>query len=157
MWFMATRVFNVTNPIGKKMRDHFLDPPRGIPLGRVRRKDIAEAEIARVPRTKGVSDGKPLLEDGQALEVANVIWCTGFTPGFQWIDLPVPNTDNIPIHDRGIVESCPGLYSIGLLFLHSLSSGLLGGVGRDAEHIVDHIVSTRPRRIQEASDHTSSL
>jgi len=32
---------------------------------------------------------------------------------------------------------------IGLLFLYSLSSALVGGVGRDAEHIVDHIESTR--------------
>jgi hypothetical protein len=40
-------------------------------------------------------------------------------------------------------ESCPGLYFIGLLFLYSLSSSLVGGVGQDAEHIVHHIVSTR--------------
>ena len=155
MWFMATRVLSVRNPIGRKMRDHFLDPPRGIPLGRVRRKDITAAGIERVPRTKGVSDGNPLLEDGRALEVPNVIWCTGFTPGFQWIDLPVPNHHNIPIHDRGIVESCPGLYFIGLPFLYTLSSGLLGGVGRDAEYIVNDIVSNRSARSEEASDQTT--
>ena len=49
----------------------------------------------------------------------------------------------LPVHDRGIVESRPGLYFIGLRFLYSLSSALLGGVGRDAEYIVDHIVATR--------------
>ena len=49
----------------------------------------------------------------------------------------------VPIHDRGIVESCPGIYFMGLPFLYSLSSALVGGVGRDAEHIVDHIDSTR--------------
>jgi putative flavoprotein involved in K+ transport len=49
----------------------------------------------------------------------------------------------IPIHDRGIVESCLGLYFLGLPFLYSLSSALLGGVGRDAEHLVGHIVSSR--------------
>lgn len=155
MWFMATRVLNVRNPVGRRMRDHFLDPPRGIPLGRVRQKDITEAGVGRVPRMKGVSGGYPLLEDGQDLEVSNVIWCTGFTPGFQWIDLPVPNHNNIPIHDRGVVESCPGLYFIGLLFLYTLSSGLLGGVGRDAEHIVDHIVSTRSAITEAASDQTT--
>jgi hypothetical protein len=32
---------------------------------------------------------------------------------------------------------------MGLLFLYSLSSALAGGVGRDAERIVDYIVSTR--------------
>ena len=78
MWFMASRVLSVRNPIGRKARDHFLDPPRGIPLGRVRRKDIAAAGIERVPRTAGARDGYPILEDGRVLEVANVIWSTGF-------------------------------------------------------------------------------
>jgi putative flavoprotein involved in K+ transport len=59
------------------------------------------------------------------------------------------NAQGLPIHDRGIVESCPGLYFIGLLFLYSLSSALVGGVGRDAEHIVDRIVSAR--KIREAA------
>jgi putative flavoprotein involved in K+ transport len=72
-------------------------------------------------------------------------------PGFQWIDLSLPAHNGVPIHNRGIVDSCPGLYFIGLPFLSTLSSALVGGVGRDAEHIVDHIVSTRSRRKGEVS------
>ena len=139
MWLMATRL-TVRTWMGRKLRDHFLDPPRGIPLGRVRRKDIKVAGIERVGRTTGVRDGRPLLD------VSNVIWCTGFTPDFSWIDLPLPTRRGWPIQDRGIVESVPGLYFMGLLFLYSLSSALLGGVGRDAEHIVGHIASDRPPR-----------
>jgi hypothetical protein len=45
---------------------------------------------------------------------------------------------------RGIVESVPGLYFMGLLFQYSLSSALVGGVGRDAAYIVGHIASERP-------------
>jgi putative flavoprotein involved in K+ transport len=143
MWFMATRVLTVGTPLGRKVRDHFFDPPRGIPLGRVRRKDFAAAGVERVPRMTGVTNGYPVLEDGRTLEVSNVIWCTGFTPDYGWIDLPLPAHNGVPVHDRGIVESCPGLYFVGLPFLYSLSSALLGGVGRDAERIVDHINSTR--------------
>jgi putative flavoprotein involved in K+ transport len=143
MWFMATRVLTVKTPFGRKVRDHFFDPPRGIPLGRVRRKDFAAAGIERVPRMTEVRNGYPVLDDGRALKVSNVIWCTGFTPNCDWIDLSLPTHNGVPIHDRGIVESCPGLYFVGLPFLYSLSSALLGGVGRDAEHIVDHIDSTR--------------
>jgi putative flavoprotein involved in K+ transport len=150
MWLGATRL-TVNTPMGRKLRDHFLDPPRGIPLGRVRRKDLPAAGVARVGRTASVSAGQPVLEDGQVIEVANVIWCTGFTPDFDWIDLPLPIHNGYPLHDRGIVESCPGLYFMGLLFQYSLSSALLGGVGRDAKHIVDHIVSTRSGRSQEMS------
>ncbi len=142
MWFMATRLTVKTAP-GRKLRDHFLDPPRGIPLGRVRRKDFAPAGVKRVPRMTGVKNGYPLLEDGTVLNVSTVIWCTGYAPYYDWIDLSLPTHNGLPIHDRGIVESCPGLYFIGLLFLYSLSSALLGGVGRDAGHIVDHIVSAR--------------
>ena len=65
------------------------------------------------------------------LKVSNVIWCTGFTPNYDWIDFSLPAHNGIPIHDRGIVESCPGLYFVGLPFLYSLSSALLGGVGRE--------------------------
>ena len=80
------------------------------------------------------------------LEVSNVIWCTGYAPNHDWIDLSLPTRNGLPMHDRGIVESCPGLYFIGLLFLYSLSSALLGGVGRDAKHIVEHIVSMWPAK-----------
>jgi putative flavoprotein involved in K+ transport len=144
IWLMATRL-TVRTAMGRKLRDHFLHPPRGIPLGRVRRRDILAAGIDRVGRTTGVRDGYPLLEDGRVLKPSNVIWCTGFAPDFSWIDLPLPTRDGFPVQDRGIVDSIPGLYFIGLLFLYSLSSALLGGVGRDAEYIVDHITSRRHR------------
>jgi putative flavoprotein involved in K+ transport len=142
MWLMATRL-TVKSVLGRRFRDHFLDPPRGIPLGRVRRKDIAAAGIERVGKTTGVRDGYPLLEDGRIVKTSNVVWCTGYTPDYRWIDLPLTTRHGFPIHKRGIVESVAGLYFIGQLFLYSLSSALLGGVGRDAEYIADHIAANR--------------
>jgi putative flavoprotein involved in K+ transport len=140
IWLIATRL-TVRSAIGRKFRDHFLDPPRGIPLGRVRRKDLTAAGIERVGKTTGVRDGYPLLDDGQVLKVSNVVWCTGYVADFSWVDLPLHTRHGLPLQDRGIVESFPGLYFIGLPFLYSLSSALLGGVGRDAEYIVEHIAS----------------
>ena len=70
-----------------------------------------------------------MLEDGRALEVANVIWCTGFVPDLAWIDLPLSGEDG-PRHERGVVGAEPGLYVLGLYFLYALTSQLLGGVGR---------------------------
>lgn len=141
MWLIATRLTVKTAP-GRKLRDYFLDPPRGIPLGRVRRKDIIAAGIERVGRTTGVRNGYPLLGDGRSLQASNVIWCTGYRPDFGWLDLPLStNKHGFPIQNRGVVESVPGLYFVGLLFQYSISSSLVGGVGRDAEHIVDHIAS----------------
>jgi putative flavoprotein involved in K+ transport len=139
------RVITVRTPIGRKMRPKLLS--HGAPVVRVKPKDLAAAGVERVPRVVGVREGLPLLEDGRALEAANVVWCTGFRPDFSWIDLPVFGEEEEPIepiHRRGIVESQPGLYFVGLFFLYAMSSGFLPGVGRDAEHIVKDI-ATRTR------------
>lgn len=156
IWFVASRVTAVTNPIGRKVRDAFLDPPRGIPLGRVRRKDILAAGIERLPRTLGVENGSPRLENGRLLEVSNVIWCTGFVADFSWIDLPVFGEYGLPLHERGVVPSQPGLYFMGQPFQYTLSSALVGGVGRDAHHVVDHIRKGRPDRTSESLAKTTN-
>jgi putative flavoprotein involved in K+ transport len=140
VWLAATRLLTVNTPMGRSVRRKFA--ARGIPLGRVRPKDYAAAGIDRVPRTVGARNGLPVLEDGRELEVANVVWCTGFVPDFTWIDLPVFDEDGAPVHHRGIVGSEPGLYFVGLFFLYALASPLVAGVGRDARHIAKHIAST---------------
>lgn len=137
--FLAHRVMKVSNPIGRKMRDHFLDDPKGIPRGRVTRRDLRRAGIEWVGRTIGASDGLPRTKDGQVLEVANVVWCTGYRVDYGWVDIPVFGEDGWPEHDRGVVEACPGLYFMGLPFQTSLSSALVLGVGRDAAHVATHI------------------
>ncbi len=141
IWLLASHVLTVKTPMGRMARQTFRS--RGLPLARVRPKDIAAAGIERVPRTAGTRGGLPLLDDGRVLEATNVIWCTGFVPDFTWIDFEVFAEDGDPTHDRGIVGSEPGLYFVGLFFLYALASPLVGGVGRDAEHIVKHIASSR--------------
>jgi len=168
IWFMASHVLTVKTPLGRRVRQEFrvgsAHHSRGLPLARIRPKDIATAGIERVPRTTGARGGLPVLDDGRDLEVANVIWCTGFTPDFPWIDLPVFAEDGGPVHDRGIVGSEPGLYFVGLFFLYAVSSSLVGGVGRDAEHIAKHIAkhiashspNSRPTAQVAAGSPTSS-
>jgi putative flavoprotein involved in K+ transport len=143
IWFMFSYVLTVKTPIGRMARQRLHS--QGLPLARVRPKDITAAAIERVPRTTSAQGGLPRLDDGRDLEVANVIWCTGFVPDFAWIDLPVFAEDGVPVHDRGIVGSEPGLYFVGLFFLSAVSSSLVGGVGRDAEHIAEHIASREPK------------
>jgi NADH dehydrogenase FAD-containing subunit len=98
--------------------------------------------MRRVPRMAGVERGLPLLADGRVLDVANVVWCTGFQPKPAWLDLPVFGEDGEPLHERGFVASEPGLAFVGLHFLYAMSSTMIHGVGRDAEHVA--------RRIAEA-------
>jgi putative flavoprotein involved in K+ transport len=111
----------------------------GHPLARVKSKDLQAAGVQRLPRTVGARLGLPVLEDGRSMDVPNVVWCTGFEQDFGWIDLPVFDDDGLPVHDRGVVTAEPGLYFVGLPFLFTLTSALVGGVGRDALHIAEHI------------------
>jgi putative flavoprotein involved in K+ transport len=137
--FIGHRVLTKGTPIGRKLAPKLL--AHGDPLIRVRPKDLAAAGIERVPRVAGVQSGLPLLEDGRVLDVANVIWCTGFRSDFGWIDLPVLGGDGEPVHDRGVVGSEPGLYFVGLVFLYSFSSDVLPGMARDHAFVANHIAS----------------
>jgi putative flavoprotein involved in K+ transport len=142
MRFLFHRVLTVDSPIGRRMRPKMLS--QGGPLVRVKPDDLTAAGIKRVPKTLGVRDGLPVVGDDRALDVTNVIWCTGFSPGFSWIDLPIfenGHRSKEPRHDAGVVPGMPGLYFVGLFFLYALSSSLLTGIGRDAERIVRHIAS----------------
>jgi putative flavoprotein involved in K+ transport len=132
--FFFHRVLTVRTPMGRKVRPKMLK--RGVPLIRVKSKDLAAAKIERLPRVTGARDGRPLLQDGRVLDVANVIWCTGFQPGFAWLELPVFGDDGEPVHDGGVATGAPGLYFVGLGFLYAMSSSMIHGVGRDAARIV---------------------
>ena len=145
LWFAFSRVLSVDNPVGRRLRPKLLTA--AAPLARVRRRDLDGAGVERVPRTTGARDGLPLLEDGRALEVANVVWCTGFRHDFSWIDLPVFDAGDEPRQDHGVVASQPGLYFVGLHFLTSIVSPLIGGVGRDAEHVATAIAARTPAKV----------
>jgi putative flavoprotein involved in K+ transport len=135
--FAGHHVLTVRTPIGRKLRPKFMT--EAAPLVRVKPKDLVGAGIERVPRVAGTKDGRPQLDDGRVLKVANVVWCTGYRPGFSWIDLPVLGDHDEPKHERGVVPSEPGLYFVGLRFLYSATSDTITGVGRDARRVAAHI------------------
>src|SRR5438094_518689 len=136
LWFVASHVLTVKTPIGRKVRPHVL--ANGAPRIRVKADDLLAAGVERVPKTVGATDGRPVLEDGRILDVANVIWCTGFRQDFSWIDVPVFGEQEELRHERGVTSE-PGLYFVGLDFLYSFTSENVGGVGRDARYIAKRI------------------
>ncbi len=137
IWWFMSHVLNVNTPIGRKIRAAELH--HGTPLGRATRQEIAEAGIALTARLSGVQSGKPQIEGGRVLPVDGVIWATGFHPDYKWINLPILDEHGSPQHSRGVVESAPGLYFVGLFFQTALNSSLLGGVGKDAAYIAAQI------------------
>jgi putative flavoprotein involved in K+ transport len=145
--FVFHYVLTLKTPMGR--RAHGAEGSmKGTPLIRTRPRELEAAGIQRLPRTTGVRDGKPLLDDGRVIDVANVVWCTGFHPGFSWVDLPVFGLAGAPVHNRGIVEKEPGLYFLGLHFLYAMSSTMIHGADRDAEYVANAIAaSTRDRHV----------
>ncbi len=143
--FVGHHVLRVDTRIGRKLGPKLIS--KADPLIRTKMKDLVAAGVERVPRVVGMRDGRPVLEDGRVLHVANVVWCTGFRTDFRWIDLPVFGDDGQPLHYRGVVESEPGLYFLGLVFLYSKSSDVLPNRGRDADYIAKHIARTAESRL----------
>jgi putative flavoprotein involved in K+ transport len=145
LFFAGTHILTVDTPMGRKMRPHIRHG--GAPLLRYRRSDLRRAGVERVlERTIGVQNGLPVLDGGRVLEVRNVVWCTGFRPDFGWIRLPLEiGEDGYPVQYRG-ASTTPGLYFVGLPFLHSFASMLIGGVERDTERVADQIVSAGDKR-----------
>jgi len=140
LFFAGTHVLTVDTPFGRKMRPHIRHG--GAPLLRFRRSDLRRAGVERVlERTAGVQDGLPVLDGGRVLDVRNVVWCTGFRPDFSWIRLPLEiGEDGYPVQYRG-ASTTPGLYLVGLPFLHSFASMLIGGADRDTERVAEQIVA----------------
>ncbi|MEP6733124.1 MAG: NAD(P)-binding domain-containing protein [bacterium] len=142
--FVFHRLLTLDTPMGRKAHAKATASTMATPLIRRKPKDLLKAGVVRVPKVIGVRGGLPVLENGETLDVENVIWCTGFHAGFKWIDLPVFDLRGRPQHERGIVRDEPGLFFVGLHFLYALSSTMIQGVGRDANRIADAIVNNRP-------------
>lgn len=71
--------------------------------------------------------------------ITSIVWCIGFRPDFSWLDAAVFNGHGHPKHERGIT-TVPGLYFIGLPWLHTWGSGRFSGVKRDAEYLAKAMV-----------------
>lgn len=137
--FLATRVFTLGTPVGRRMAPHIRKG--GAPLLRIRSADLRAAGVIRYDaKTTGVADGKPMLADGQVLDVANVIWATGFRPDYGLIDVPgFVDGDGWPVGERGVSSAASGLYFLGVPFQWAFASMNVFGAGRDAGFVVDRI------------------
>ena len=138
LWFIANHVLTMRTPLGRKARPEIR--AHGGPLLRIKLADLAERGVEHTEhKVIGAEDGKPVLADGRVLEVANVVWCTGFDKDTSWIELPVNGEDGWPEQERGAATQWPGLYFVGLPFLYAFSSMLVGGAGRDAKAVAKQI------------------
>lgn len=70
--------------------------------------------------------------------VAAIVWATGYDYDYGWLRSPVLDGQGRPLQQRG-VSPVPGLYFLGLHWMHTFKSGLFSGVGSDAEYLAEHM------------------
>ncbi|HET7169387.1 MAG TPA: NAD(P)-binding domain-containing protein [Candidatus Limnocylindrales bacterium] len=151
--FAARHILTLRTPIGRAMAPAVRTG--GGPLLRVRSVDLARVGVERFDqRVAGTREGKPVLDDGTVLDVANVVWCTGFAPDYRWVAVPgFVGADGWPAGRRGVSSAVAGLYFLGIPFTYAFASMLVAGAGRDAAFVVDRIID-RVRATGRAADLT---
>jgi putative flavoprotein involved in K+ transport len=110
--------------------DDYISRCGGQPLGP---NDPADALPPFVAAEPG-----PARLDLRRAGITSVIWATGFRPAYPWLRIGVLDGRGEIVHRRGVTR-VPGLYVLGLRFLHRRSSSFVGGVGADAQFVAAHL------------------
>jgi putative flavoprotein involved in K+ transport len=82
--------------------------------------------------------------------VSSIVWATGFRSDWSWVQVPAFDGSGYPTHHRG-VTTVPGLYVLGLPWLHTWGSGRFAGIERDARHVADRVAESRAVEAQAAA------
>jgi putative flavoprotein involved in K+ transport len=98
---------------------------------------------------------EPTELDLAASKISTVIWATGFHTDFSWVAAPVFDTRGKVLHHRG-VTSTPGLYFLGLPWLHTWGSGRFSGVKADAEYLVERMIPA-PAEVSPSASASAQL
>ncbi len=80
----------------------------------------------------------PAVLDLRAAAVGSVVWCTGFTGDFSWLDPALVDADGRPRHSAG-AGALPGVWYVGLRWLSHRASDTLYGFPRDAARVADAV------------------
>lgn len=72
--------------------------------------------------------------DLRAAGITSIIWSAGFRSDYSWVQVGVFDGSGHPTHQRGVTAT-PGLYFLGLPWLHTWGSGRFEAIARDSEHL----------------------
>jgi putative flavoprotein involved in K+ transport len=120
------------------IRGHGLDAPPAEP-------DDTGAPVERNP---------PLALDLRAHEIVSVVWCTGFTGDFSWLDPALLDAEGQPRHDDAAAPA-PGVWYVGLRWLIRRGSSLLHGFPGDAATVADAVQAYLANRVPHRATTTS--
>ncbi|HMH70651.1 MAG TPA: NAD(P)-binding domain-containing protein [Candidatus Saccharimonadales bacterium] len=114
---------------------------KGIPvIGTDLQGLLKQGKLDMLPRAVGAEGQEVLFEDGSRQAFDTVIWSTGFTQDYSWLQVPNALDDHgKPAHHDGISSTVDNLYYLGQTWQRTINSALLGGVKYDARFIVSAI------------------
>lgn len=87
----------------------------------------------------GYSVDEVLELDLEAAGITSLIWAMGYDFDYRLVRLPIFDADGYPFQTRGVTAH-PGLFFIGLNWLHKRKSGQLLGVGEDAQFVASRVL-----------------
>jgi putative flavoprotein involved in K+ transport len=90
--------------------------------------------------------------DLRAAGIRTVVWATGYRRNYPWLRMPVLDRHG-DIRQRRGQTPVPGLYVLGQRFQHHRSSNFIGGVGRDATLVAEHIAGRATPRDRQLHLH----
>jgi putative flavoprotein involved in K+ transport len=136
-WFdmMGILKFSSTSFVGRRIQKQG-DPIFGYEL----KEKMKKNKVKLNGRTVSIQNNIVTFDDLTSLKINNIIWATGFTPNYSWIDIPNLVKLNSKVHHKRGVTNIEGLYFLGLPWQHRRGSALLFGVGDDAKYLYQEMV-----------------
>lgn len=140
MWalLLGTHVLQASHSswVGRFMR-HRPEPVVGADLRRARQLP----NVQMIGRALGATAAATLTgQHGPTPPLEAVVWATGFGPDYEWLQVPgTLDPDGRPLHERGL-SPVRGVAFLGLPWLRSRRSALMGGAGPDAEYVIARLL-----------------
>jgi putative flavoprotein involved in K+ transport len=116
----------------ERKRDRLLADMRGL-------ASRLALDAAAAPIEPFTPASPPVQLDLRAEGIASIVWATGFSRDYSWLDLPAVANGEL-IHDGGVLP-LPGLFALGLRFMRRRNSSFVDGVGADAADLADMIAA----------------
>jgi putative flavoprotein involved in K+ transport len=105
--------------------------------------DFPEEPQARLIGPDPACVTNPIGElDIAAADIGSIIWATGYSVDYSWLDLDLFGADGKPKQKRGVSVE-PGIFFLGLPWQTRRGSSFIWGVWHDAKYLADRIATQR--------------
>lgn len=133
------------------MRSKILER-RGDPIiGTSLKEYISNGIVAIKPAAQNGIGDSVTFADTTSETFDAVVWCTGYTQEYPWLRIAgALDESGRPYHQQGVAVNVERLCFMGLGWMRSRNSALLGGVGRDAKQIIQTLAQQIQKRSNES-------